>query len=67
MTVKESMKPRVELGAQTHDYLRPACPTSSGEGEVLTKGAQQKLIQHKILPWLLGLAQLGGGGGGGGV
>jgi hypothetical protein len=28
-TVKESLKPRLELGAQTHDALRPACPTSS--------------------------------------
>jgi hypothetical protein len=30
-TVKESLKPRLELGAQTHDALRPACPTSSAE------------------------------------
>ena len=31
MTVgKESMKPRVKLVTQTHNYLRPACPTSSG-------------------------------------
>jgi hypothetical protein len=30
-TVKESLKPRLELGAQTHDALRPACPTSSGK------------------------------------
>jgi hypothetical protein len=28
-TVKESLKPRLELGAQTHDALRSACPTSS--------------------------------------
>ena len=29
-TVKESLKPRLELGTQTHDALRPACRTSSG-------------------------------------
>jgi hypothetical protein len=29
-TVKESLKPHMELGTQTHDALRPACPTSSG-------------------------------------
>jgi hypothetical protein len=28
-TVKESLKPRLELGTQTHDALRPACRTSS--------------------------------------
>ena len=33
-TVKESLKPRLELGAQTHDALRPACPTSSGVASV---------------------------------
>ena len=29
-TGKESLKPRLELGTQTHDALRPACQTSSG-------------------------------------
>ena len=32
-TVKESLKPRVELGAQTHDALRYACPTSSVQNQ----------------------------------
>ena len=30
-TVKESLKPRLELGTQTHNALRPACRTSSEE------------------------------------
>jgi hypothetical protein len=29
-TVRESLKPRLELSAHTHDALRPACRTSSG-------------------------------------
>jgi hypothetical protein len=28
---KESLKPRLELGTQTHDALRPACRTSSAK------------------------------------
>ena len=28
-TVEDSLKPRLELGTQTHDALRPACRTSS--------------------------------------
>jgi hypothetical protein len=28
-TFKESLKPRLELGTQTHDAFRPACRTSS--------------------------------------
>jgi hypothetical protein len=40
-TVKESLKTRLELGAQTHDALRPACPTSSA-----MKNQNQILCHH---------------------
>ena len=46
-TVKESLKPRLELGAQTHDALRPACPTSSGMKSNLNSLNNSRNCQNK--------------------
>jgi hypothetical protein len=53
-TVKESLKPHMELGTQTHDALRPACPTSSGVLQLLylLYTCMTKLLQSE---WLRGV------------
>ena len=50
-TVKESLKPRLELGTQTHDALRPACRTSSEfrlNLALLIKHSHKNLVMHLI-------------------